>query len=701
MKQDTLVAGRISAHRDGYGFLMRDEDDGGKESKEGKAGKGGKGSQDIFLPPRQMRCVFHGDRALVRIRGRGRWGREAGEIVEVLERGTKELMGRIRFAGAAPRFEALNRRLGHEMQVEGGAGGLAPGQVALAEVIEQPAMGRQPVVRIIKTLGGELTPALAVEAAIQHQGLPQEFSEAALEEAAQLPMQVTDGQIAGRQDLRRLGFVTIDGKDAKDFDDAVYCEPLSKGGWRLFVAIADVAQYVRAGTALDKDALLRGTSVYFPQRTLPMLPETLSNGLCSLNPDVDRLALVCEMSVSATGKLGGYRFCEAVIRSRARLTYSQVGAGLETGRLDPAHATSLANLHRLYLALAAQREGRGAIDLETGEARFEFDDAGRVSRVQPVTRNLAHRLIEECMLCANVSAARLIQKSGRPGLYRVHDRPEPQKVAALRDFLMALGYSLGGGEDPRPADFQAAAQQLAGKQNGQALQTMLLRAMQQAVYQPQNLGHFGLAYGEYAHFTSPIRRYPDLLVHRLVKSLIHAPACDFKEIVRQPQPDASHSYGHSLEQMAALGGQLSQAERRADDAVFEALEWLKCDYASRHLGDSFDGVITGAAKFGFFVQLQGLLVDGLVHLGSLGPERYRYDPATQTLSGDRSGQVFGVGDLVQVQLARVDPDERRIDLALLGHAPIKRRPLDSPRRRQAGKRRDASQRRKHRSGRRR
>ena len=695
MKQDTLVAGRISAHRDGYGFLMRDEGEGGK------TGKAGKNQQDIFLPPRQMRCVFHGDRALVRVGGRGRWGREAGEIVEVLERGTKALMGRIRFAGAAPRFEALNRRLGHEMRVAGDAGGLAPGQVVLAEVIEQPAMDRQPVVRIIKTLGGALTPALAVEAAMQHQGLPQEFSAAALEEAAALPRQVTDSQTAGRQDLRRLGFVTIDGKDAKDFDDAVYCEPRSKGGWRLFVAIADVAQYVRAGTALDQDALTRGTSVYFPQRTLPMLPEALSNGLCSLNPEVDRLALVCEMSVSATGQLGAYRFCEAVIRSKARLTYSQVGAALETGQLDPAHAANLANLHRLYLALAARREARGALDLESAEARFEFDGDGRVSRVLPIARNLAHRLIEECMLCANVCAARLIQKSGRPGLYRVHDRPEPQKVAALRDFLMALGYGLGGGEAPSPADFQAAAQQLAGKQNGQALQTMLLRAMQQAVYQPQNLGHFGLAYGEYAHFTSPIRRYPDLLVHRLVKSLIHAPSCGLKEIARQPQPDASHSYGHSLEQMEALGGHLSQAERRADDAVFEALEWLKCDYASRHLGDSFDGVITGAAKFGFFVQLKDLLVDGLVHLGSLGSERYRHDPATQTLTGDRSGQVFGVGDLVQVQLARVDPDERRIDLELLGHSPIKRRPLDSPRRRQAARQRDGSQRRKRKNGRRR
>ena len=675
-----LIAGRVSAHRDGYGFVICDED-----------------RDDIFLPHRQMRSVFHGDRVLVRLRGQDRRGRDEGEIVEVLERNTTQLVGRVYFENSAAFFEALNRHINHEMFIQGDPSGLKPGQVVVARVVDQPSLHGIPGVEVTDILGEHLTPELEVEVALRNNDIPFEFSDEAIEEADRLPMKIPSSQSEGRYDLRELDFVTIDGEDARDFDDAVYCEA-RKDGWRLYVAIADVAHYVKEGSALDGDALARGTSVYFPQYVVPMLPEKLSNGLCSLRPGEDRLVLVCEMTISSAGRVGTHLFYEGIIHSRGRLTYNQVGKWLEQGRF-PEHAESLTQLAKLYKVLVSQRKQRGAVDFDTTEVRFSFDKQGRVKGVHKVIRNDAHKIIEECMLCANVSAARLLGHSDLAGLYRVHEKPELEKITWLREFLASLECELPGGDSPQPTDFQSAARQLSGRQNSDVLQVALLRAMQQAVYQPKNLGHFGLAYKEYAHFTSPIRRYPDLTIHRLIKALIHARS-QVKGVERPGSRNKDIAYSHNPEQVAQLGEQLSFAERRADAAVYEVLEWIKCDFVSEHVGDDFQGVITGVSRFGIFVQLNDLYVEGLVHVSTLTGDYYNYDQATQLLEGSRTRRVFGMGDLVTVQVARVDVDERMIDLELLSHSPIKRKRVASKQRdRKSGRRSEKGRSRKDNSGR--
>lgn len=651
-----LTGGKVSAHRDGYGFVVRDDD-----------------GDDIFLSRRQMRAVFHGDRVLVRLRGRDRRGRDEGEIVEVLERNTSQLVGRVYFENSVALFEALNRRVDHEMLIQGDPGDLKPGQVVVATVTRQPAPHGMPSVEITEILGEHLTPELEVEIALRNNDIPFEFPDEVIEEADRLPTRIARAHLDRRHDLRRLDFVTLDGEDARDFDDAVYCEK-RRGGWRLYVAIADVAQYVKLGSTLDDEALRRGTSVYFPQYVVPMLPEKLSNGLCSLKPGVDRLVLVCDMTISRAGRVGSYLFYEGVIRSKGRLTYSDVGRWVEEGGF-PRHGENLSQLYGLYLALASRRKKRGALDVETSEVKFLFDAKGRVEGVSPLVRNHAHKMIEECMLCANVSAARLLTGSQLSGLYRVHEKPEPEKVTLLRNFLATVGCSLGGGEAPQPADFQAAAGQLADKPDGAVLQVALLRAMQQAVYASENLGHFGLAFKEYTHFTSPIRRYPDLTIHRLIKSLIHS-ASPPKGVDRPGSPSKGHRYPYGPEEVARLGEHLSFTERRADDAVYEVLEWIKCDFVSDRVGDDFRGLVTGVSGFGIFIQLDDLFVEGLVHVSTLTEDYYHYDQATRLLVGERTRQVFGMGDRVSVQVVRVDVDERRIDLELLTHSPMKRRAPD-------------------------
>ncbi len=651
-----LIAGRISAHRDGYGFLICDEE-----------------RDDIFLSHRHMRAVFHGDRVLVRVRGRDRRGRDEGEIVEVLEHNTMQLVGRVYFENNVALLDALNRRIDHKILVTGDPDQLVSGQIAVARVVEQPTLHGLPAVEIVDILGEHLTPELEVEVALRNNEIPYEFPDEVIAEVDGLPYEVSPTHKANRNDLRHLEFVTIDGEDARDFDDAVYCEPRPQGGWRLYVAVADVANYVREPSALDVEGRQRGTSVYFPQYVVPMLPEKLSNGLCSLNPEVDRLVMVCEMTISAQGKIGSYKFYEGVIHSKGRLTYTQVAAWIDEGAF-PRHADSLHALLDLHHILHREREKRGALDFDTTEVTFSFDTTGRVSDVQPVVRNIAHKIIEECMLCANVSAARLIAGSGKPGLYRVHDKPDAEKVTYLREFLAGYGCELGGGEMPTPIDYQFAANQLRSLKNGNVLQLSLLRSLQQAVYQPENKGHFGLAYTHYAHFTSPIRRYPDLLVHRLIKSLIHSEQ-EYKSVERFGKRRKKEQYEYSLEQMIAMGEHLSMTERRADEAVYEVLEWVKCDYISDHVGDIFDGVVSGVTKFGLFVQLTDLYVEGLVHVSTLVGDYYQYDQSNQLLTGERSSTTFGMGDVVSVQVAGVDVDERKIDFELVSHSPIKRQKL--------------------------
>ncbi|HKI75471.1 MAG TPA: ribonuclease R, partial [Pseudomonadales bacterium] len=547
-----------------------------------------------------------------------------------------------------------------------------PGQIVVVQIVEQPSIHSLPTGTIAEILGDHLTPDMEVEIALRNNDIPVNWPDEVIEAVDRMPIEVKEGDKANRKDLRQMRFVTIDGEDARDFDDAVYCEA-RPSGWRLYVAIADVSHYVEIGTPLDQSAFERGTSVYFPQYVVPMLPEKLSNGLCSLNPAVDRLVLVCEMTISSRGRVGSYRFYEGLIHSHARLTYTRVARMIE-GDVDKevAHVKGeIDELHNLYRVLLDRREERGALDFESTELGFLFGEDGRVTGIQPRHRNTAHRIIEECMLCANVSAARFIGRHKRAGLYRVHEPPEMEKVEYLREFLARFGLDLGGGEMPAPSDLQVVIDQLRTRKNGHVLQMAVLRAMQQAVYQPDNKGHYGLNYREYTHFTSPIRRYPDLLVHRFIKSVIHSRE-DSTLVERFGKPRSVDFYPYEMDEAVMMGEHCSFAERRADTAVYDVLEWIKCDYVSDRVGDIVEGVITAVTKFGFFVELLDLYVEGLVHVSTLGGDYFEYDQESQALVGERSRHVYGMGDAVSVQIARVNVEERKIDFELVTHSPLSR-----------------------------
>ncbi|MFT7221879.1 MAG: ribonuclease R, partial [Candidatus Azotimanducaceae bacterium] len=579
---------------------------------------------------------------------------------------TTELVGRISVENQIAVLEALNRRIDHEILIEKTDVEFSAGQIVVGRITRQPTQHGLAEAAIVTVLGDHLTPEMEVEVALRNNDIPFEFDDDLIAEVDDMAFEVKPQQKRDREDLRHLDFVTIDGEDARDFDDAVYCEK-RRGGYRLFVAIADVANYVPVGSALDDEAFKRGTSVYFPQYVVPMLPEKLSNGLCSLNPDVDRLVMVCEMTLSNRGRIGSYQFFEAVICSKERLTYTEVGGWIDAGEF-PRHEQSLSCLLDLSKILLDSRAERGALEFDTNEVAFSFTTEGRVNNVRTVKRNFAHKLIEECMLCANVSAAKLIAKHKVPGLFRVHEKPEQDRIESLKQFLQVFGIDLGDGA---PEDYQRAVQDLRGQQNSPILQVALLRSMQQAVYQPENKGHFGLGYSHYTHFTSPIRRYPDLLVHRLIKSLIHSDL-ECEEVRRFGAPKKVDFYPYDMEKAISLGEHVSFTERRADDAVYEVLQWVKCDFLSDHVGDDFPGVISAVTKFGFFVQLEEVLVEGLVHVSALAGDYYHFDVGEQCLIGEKTSETFGLGDMVTVQVARVDVDERKVDLELLTHSPIRR-----------------------------
>jgi len=616
-----LIAGRVEGHPDGHGFLVPDE-----------------AGPSIYLPPHEMRSLMHGDRAAVRVTGTDTRGRPVGSLVDVLERAKRRIVGRLHDEHGVMVLVPEDRRIAHDIIVPDARKANA-GEVVTVELLEPPAAHTQPVGRIAEVLGHYADPGMEIEIALRKFDLPHRFSRQALALAKALPDEVRDEDRRGRRDLRQLEFVTIDGETAKDFDDAVYCEREGKG-FRLWVAIADVSHYVRHGDALDIDARERGTSVYFPRRVIPMLPEKLSNGICSLNPNVDRLAVVCEVQVSAQGELGRYEFYSAVFRSHARLTYTKVWADISSGR-PPAH---LARLYELFKLLLASREKRGAIDFETVETRMIFDPKGKIERIVAEARNDAHRIIEECMLAANVCAGNFIAQHKQPVLYRVHDVPSEEKVSALRAFLAELGLQLPGGEIPKPRDYAALLEKIRGRPDFSLLQTVLLRSLKQAMYTPENVGHFGLAYEAYVHFTSPIRRYPDLLVHRAIKALL-----------------AGKRYDGGLD-WQALGRHCSETERRADDASRDVESWLKCYYMREHVGETFGGTITGVVPFGLFVTLDDYFVDGLVHISELGRDYFQYDGARHLLYGERTKKRFRLADRMSVQLVRVDVDQRKIDL---------------------------------------
>ena len=621
-KRIALLAGRIEGHPDGHGFL--EPDDGGAR---------------VFLPPAEMREVIHGDRAAVRVSGRDSRGRAQGTIVEVLERGNRRIVGRLHAGHGVLFLVPEDRRIAHDIVVPPAEVGRAKaGQVVTVDLIAQPSRHAQPIGRVAEVLGHYADPGMEIEIAVRKFELPHQFSKRALAAAHALPDEVRSEDLHGRKDLRELHFVTIDGETARDFDDAVFCRREGKG-FRLWVAIADVSHYVRHGDALDVEARERGTSVYFPRRVIPMLPEKLSNGLCSLNPQADRLAMACEMEITPSGEVSGYKFYPAVIRSHARLTYTEAWERLSS-KTAKEH---LAILYDVFKVLLGQRERRGAIDFETVETRMLFDARGKIEKIVAEPRNDAHRLIEECMLAANVCAGNFVAEHAHPVLYRVHDVPSAEKVSALRAFLAELGLQLPGGEIPRPADYAQLLQRIRKRPDFALLQTILLRSLKQAVYSPNNAGHFGLAFDAYVHFTSPIRRYPDLLVHRAIKAILARKRYDGVE-------------------WEALGRHCSETERRADDASRDVENWLKCYYMRDHVGGTFSGTITGVAPFGLFVTLDDYFVDGLVHISELGRDYFQYDDARHMLLGDRTGMRYRLADRMTVKLVRVDIEQRKMDL---------------------------------------
>jgi ribonuclease R len=619
-----VVTGRIEGHPDGHGFLVPDA---------------GPDAPWIALPAVEMRQVLRGDRAKVRLVKTDPRGRAVGEIVEVLERANRRIVGRLHLQHGVLLLVPEDRRMPLDILIPVDQAGRAkPGEVATVELIAQPSKHAQPIGRVLEVLGNYTDPGMEIEIALRKFDLPHQFSRQALALARSMPEEVVAGDLIGRRDLRGLPFVTIDGETAKDFDDAVHAVKEGKG-WRLRVAIADVSHYVRPGDALDADAKERGTSVYFPRRVIPMLPEKLSNGLCSLNPNVDRLAMVCDMAITPAGKVARYEFHAAVFRSHARLTYTAVWERISKGKAN----RELQTLVEVYQALSQERNRRGAIDFESIETKMEFDARGKILRIVPEPRNEAHRLIEECMLAANVCAGNFLAARGQPVLYRVHDVPALEKVKALRDFLAELGLTLPGGDKPKPKDYAQLLAKIRPRPDHALLQTILLRSMKQAVYTPDNLGHFGLAFDAYVHFTSPIRRYPDLLVHRALKAVLS-------------------SQKYSGIHWEELGRHCSETERRADDASRDVESWLKCFYMQDHVGEAFEGSITGVTAFGLFVMLDSYYVDGLVHISELGRDYYRYEANRHMLLGERTGKRYRLADRIKVKLVRVDLETRKIDL---------------------------------------
>lgn len=631
-----LIKGKVQGHADGFGFLIPDD-----------------GSPDLFLSAKEMHKALHGDRVMVREIGVDRRGRREGTIVDVLERAVTHLVGRLHADHGILFVEAENRRISQDILIPGEESMDArAGQVVMVNIIQQPSKNAQPIGRIVEILGEYTAPGMEIEIALRKHDLPYEFPPEVEKLSARFPANVLKTELREREDIRHLPLVTIDGETARDFDDAVYCERDGKG-YKLYVAIADVSHYVHPHDALDREALTRGNSVYFPRRVIPMLPEVLSNGLCSLNPQVERLCMVCEMSLDAAGDFGEYRFYPAVMYSHARLTYTKVASMLEDAKGEDAKQYGnilphIQLLYKLFKVLLKAREKRGAIDFETIETQMMFNDQGKIECILPVKRNDAHRLIEECMLAANVCASDFLKKHKQPTVYRIHEGPTPEKLVALRDFLKEFGLQLSGGDAPSAKDYARTLTKIKDRPDAQLLQTVMLRSLRQAVYSPDNVGHFGLAYESYTHFTSPIRRYPDLLVHRAIKAVLTGTV---------------YSPGDWHE----LGIHCSQTERRADDATRDVEAWLKCYYMQDKIGECFDGVISGVTGFGLFVALHGVYVEGLVHISELPSDYFHFDAAKHMLLGERSGKRYRLGDRLRVKVVRVDLETSKIDFVLAGN----------------------------------
>lgn len=643
-----LIPGTVLGHREGFGFFKPDE-----------------GGDDLFISNRDMLMYFHGDKVLAQKAGTDRRGRREARLVRLIQPRSAAIVGRYHVDSGMAFVIADDKRITQEILVANeDRNGARQGDVVVVELTRRPGRFVKAAGKVTEVLGKQMAPGMEIEIALRNYDLPHTWSPVIEKKLRRIPDEVTDADKVGRVDLRHLPLVTIDGEDARDFDDAVYAEKKAGGGWRLWVAIADVSYYVRTDSALDTEARARGNSVYFPSQVIPMLPEKISNGLCSLNPHVDRLCMVAEMTVSAKGKLSGYKFYPAVMYSHARFTYTQVAEMLEGGPIAPEHEAlfpHLQCLQSLYLALDEQRAERGAIAFETMETQFIFNEQRKIDKIVPRGRNQAHKIIEECMILANVSAAKFVKKHKGDVLYRVHEAPSEQKLANFKEFLAERGLTMPGGLEPTPSDYQNVMLQIADRPDAELIQVMLLRSMRQAIYTPDNEGHFGLALEEYAHFTSPIRRYPDLVLHRVIRYLL---AKERGEATEKWTQDGGYHY--QLDELDQLGEECSTTERRADEATRDVSDWLKCEFMQDHVGDTFEAVIASVTSFGLFVRLNELFIDGLVHISSLGSDYYQFDPMRQRLIGEHTGQVYQVGDPVTVKVAAVNLDDRQIDLVMLG-----------------------------------
>jgi len=650
----SLLTGKVIGHRDGFGFFS--PDDPAQKDKRGK---------DFYISSHEMQRVFHGDVVQAILVDRtDRKGRKEVRILNVIEPRKAPIVGRFyvdhHVCSVVPEDTKIKQEILIDPKKKLGA---RHGQMVVVDLIQRPTKRSHAIGNVIEVLGDHMAPGMEIEIALRAHDLPHQFSHDVQAESAAISDEVEESAKLPRKDLRKLPLITIDGDDARDFDDAVYCEPKKSGGWRLWVAIADVSYYVRHGTALDDEAISRGNSVYFPSQVIPMLPEKLSNGLCSLNPDVDRLCMVCEMTVSAAGKLSGSKFYPAVMRSHARFTYSKVAKILDGDEVLRSEYNALVpdleNLKDMYLSLSDTRIKRGAIAFETEESLFLFNDEKKIESVVPLVRNDAHKIIEECMILANVATAKFIEKNKKPGLFRVHDKPSEDKYNNFVTYLAELGISLPKREAPEPRDYCDILAKVANRPDQDLIQTMLLRSMRQAVYQSDNLGHFGLALDSYSHFTSPIRRYPDLVVHRVIKSILQQQLSETDAVTAN-----AGLYDYKLEEVIELGEHCSMTERRADEATRDVSDWLKCEFMQDHVGDHFTGVISTVTNFGLFVRLQDLHIEGLVHITALGRDYYHYDDVRMCLTGENSGVKYRVGDVVTVQVAAVNLDEKKIDLTM-------------------------------------
>ncbi len=622
--------------------------------------------------------MLHRDRIRAKVVRFDRKGRPEGRVVEILERRKAPIIGRLLHESGVWLVAPEDKRYGQDIMVPKNAiANASAGQVVAIELTEPPSLYSQPMGRVTEVLGEIDDPGMEIEIAVRKYEVPHQFSPETLAQAAHLPDKIRPADRKDRIDLTDVPLVTIDGEDARDFDDAVYCEPIKTGrgknafeGWRLVVAIADVSHYVKPGEPIDQDAYERATSVYFPRRVIPMLPEKLSNGLCSLNPNEDRLAMVCDMLISAAGEIHAYQFFPAVICSHARFTYTEVAAILGNTRGPEAArrkdlVPQLLDLHEVYRALLKERAKRGAVDFESTETQIVCDENGRIEKIVPRTRTEAHKLIEEAMLAANVCSADFIERAKHPSLYRVHEGPTPEKKAVLQNYLRALGLGLSISDDPKPGEFQSIAAATKDRVDAQQIHTMLLRSMQQAIYTGTNSGHFGLAYEAYTHFTSPIRRYPDLLVHRVIKALLTGKRYSLISGATETAAKARKGAGAEQERWEVAGAHCSANERRADEASRDVEAWLKCRFMREHLGEEYSGTVSAVTSFGLFVVLDSLYVEGLIHITELGGEYYRFDEVRQELRGERSGLRYAVGGRVRVQVSRVDLDGRKIDFRMV------------------------------------